>query len=99
IERISRREDALLESRKQHGRTAEPAKLLRCRVALRFPKCVEQTDQRRALAEVIVQVEQLKTAQAGRPQIRFDFLFVARQLKPTGGFRQILVLVEQTMRG
>jgi len=68
---------------------AEFFELVRGGVAFAIPKRIEQTDQRRALPGVIVQVEQLESGEARRAEVGFDFLLVTFELEPARGLRKI----------
>src|SRR6185369_11595098 len=79
-------------------RIAELGEVIHLQLILRTPKGIKQTDKRGSLSEVIVQIEQLKTAQAGRAQICFDLLLVAFELKSSGRVGERFVLLEQSVR-
>ena len=70
---------------------AELSPLVRLHVAFLFPERVKQTDQRRALTGVIMQIQQLKSAEAGRAQVGFDLFLVARELEAARGVGEIFI--------
>ena len=99
FELVRWREYSLLQSRERHDRVAILFELRWRDVAFAFPKRIEQADERRALAGVIVQIQQLKTREAGRAQVGFDFFLVTLQLQATGCLRKFMVLRQHAVRG
>src|SRR5262249_28192401 len=89
-------ESAFGQSRQRHDRAAEVSEFLWRDVALGFPKRIQHTNERCALAEIIVEIEQLKTAEAWRAQVGFDFLLVALDLETSGGPGKIAILIQHT---
>ena len=62
-----------------------------------LPESVQHANQGAALAKVVVQVEQLEAAKAGRAQAGLDLFLVAGDLEAAGGMRNLLVLRQQAM--
>jgi hypothetical protein len=83
VERISGRENAFRQTRQWHSRVAELGELVPAGVTLWLPECVEQSNQGSPLAQIIMQIQQLKSTQARRSQIGLDLFLVAGKLKPT----------------
>src|ERR1043165_5967972 len=86
------------QSRERHGRVAELFEFILADVRLRFPKRVEQTNERGSLSEIVVKIEQLKSAQSGCAQVGFDLFLVSSELKFSRGVGKIFVLLQQSMR-
>ena len=62
-----------------------------------LPEGVQHTDQCAPLAEIVVQVEHLEAAVAGRTQTGLNLFLVAGNLEPAGSVRNLLVLRQQAM--
>src|SRR5262249_15955113 len=67
--------------------------------AFGFPERVEQTDQRRPLAKVVVEIEQLKAVEARSSEICLDLLLVTGQLIASGSPGEVPVPGEEALRG
>src|SRR4030095_286166 len=90
-------EYTLGQPRERHGRVVELAQLFCGELAFLLPERVEQTDKCRPLAEVIMQIEKLKTIHSWRSQIRLDLLFVTGELKLTRGVGEVFVSREHSL--
>src|SRR5436190_9431329 len=96
-ERISPGVSATRQARQRHCRVAELGELVRIGIPLRLPERIEQTDQSRSLPEIIMQVEQLKSAETRCPEICFYLFLVTLELKAARGLSKPLVHVEQSV--
>src|SRR5207249_129195 len=99
VELVGHGKDALGHTREWDSCVAEILEFLRAGVTLRLPKRIEQTDECRSLTEVIMKIEQLKSAEGRRAQVGFDLFFVAIKLKTPGRGSEPLIFLKQAMRG
>src|SRR5690606_20813588 len=77
----------------QHGAVAKTTKLHSGYIPFRLPKSVHHADERRSLPGAVVQVEELKTAESGSAQGRFDVLLIAERLQLARSHLEIVGLV------
>ena len=97
FQRIRRGEYPLPQTDEGNDRVAIFFEFHRRHIAFALPERIQQTDQRGALAGVIVQVEQLKSGQLRRAQVGLNFLLIARGLEMTRGLRELMVLRQHAM--
>ena len=83
-------EDALMEAGERHDGAGKLAEFGGLGVAFAFPEGVEHADEGGALAEVIVEFEQLKAGEAGGAQGGLDVFLVALELEAAGGLGEFV---------
>ena len=82
--------DELGEACQQDDRIAEFAPLGRRAVALLAPEGIEHPFERRALAAVVVEPQQLESAVVTRPQVALYLVLVAERLQLAAGMQELL---------
>ncbi len=89
----------LLQSHQGHGRAAVLPVYLRQHKALGVPEGVQRANQRRALARIVVQIQQREGRVSRRAQQDFDFLLVEQDRLLAGGLKESRRQVEHVLGG
>src|SRR5205814_4768868 len=98
VELVGRRVNTLGHTREWNSCVAEILEFVRACVTLRLPECIEQTDEGRSLTEIIMKIEQLKSAEPRRAQVGFDLFLVTLKLKSPRCLSKLPVLLDQSVR-
>ena len=81
VERVGRGEDTFLQTGENDGLVVERAVFLRRYIAFGLPEDIKHTAESAALAEIVMQVQQLIAAIAWGAKAGFDLFLVASELK------------------